>query len=54
MIAIDPSFRNALVSYGAILLLCGAGGLLGIYSLLTRAIKHSDASCCHTKNRTQC
>jgi hypothetical protein len=41
MIAIDPYFRHALISYGAVLLLCGAGALLGIYFLAARAIKHA-------------
>ena len=45
MIAIDSYFHYALISYGVVLLLCGAGALLGIYFLAARAAKRAHPSC---------
>jgi len=37
MIAIDPSFRQALITYGIVLLLGGVAALLGIFFLALHA-----------------
>ena len=41
MIAVDPHFRLALISYAVAFFFCGVGLLLGVYFLKVAAMKHA-------------